>query len=87
MDMYNFPTYRDYWNQESQVHDVLGHVAFKRFEKMCRQIHFTDNSMINPKDCYAKIRPLLDTVRNNILKIELEWDYFVDEAMILYKGQ
>lgn len=86
MDVYNFPAYRDYWCQDSRLDDVAGHMGLKRFEKIRRYLHFTDNDVINPEDRYAKIRPLLDSVRNNILKIEPELDYSVDEAMIPYKG-
>jgi len=87
MGVYNFPAYRDYWSQDSRLNDVAEHMGLKRFEKIRRHIHFTDNTVINPEDHYAKIRPLLDAVRNNILKIEPELDYSVDEAMIPYKGQ
>ena len=87
MGVYNFSAYRDYWCQESRLDDVAGHMGLKRFEKIRRYIHFTDNTTINPEDRYAKIRPLLDAVKNNIVKIEPELDYSVDEAMIPYKGQ
>lgn len=87
MGIVELPAYRDYWNKDCRIDCIANNMALKRFEKLRRYIHFCDNTSINENDRFAKIRPLLASIRDNLLKIEPEADYSIDESMIPYKGK
>ena len=74
--------YRDYWDDDCRIGVVTDLMPVKRFDKLSRYIHFCDNTNIRKEDRYAKVRPILETGRNNFLKIEPENDYSIEEAMI-----
>ena len=77
--------YRNYWDDDCRIGVVGDLMLVKRLDKLRRYIHFCDNTNIKKEDRYAKVRPIMDTVRNNFLKMEPENDHSIDEAMIPYK--
>lgn len=87
MGVMKLSAYRDYWDEDCRINVVADLMPVKRFEKLRRYVHFCDNTNIRKEDRYAKVRPLMDAVRNNLIKIEPERDYSIDEAMIPYKGK
>ena len=78
--------YWDYWDDDCRIGVVADLMPVKRFDKLRRYIHFCDNTIIRKEVRYAKVRPIMDTVRrNNFLKMKPENDSSIDEAMIPYK--
>ena len=61
-------------------------MTLKRYETLRNLLHVNDNdSRNNPKnsnDKLFKVRPLLDLVRNNCIKIEPEKSHPIDEQII-----
>lgn len=62
-------------------------MPLKHFQAIKLNIHFVDNNEEDGNsDCYFKVRPLLDSVRDKFLKIEEERKFSLDEMMIPCKG-
>ncbi|XP_064468275.1 piggyBac transposable element-derived protein 2-like [Ornithodoros turicata] len=59
-------------------------MPFNRFRKLRRLIHFTSEE--DASDRYAKLRPVLEKVRQNCCSIQQEHQQSVDEMMVPYKG-
>ena len=87
MGVLKLSAYRYCWDDDCRIGVVADHEPVKRFNTLRRYIHLCDNANIRKEDRYAKVRPIIDTVRNNFLKMEPENDYSIDEAMIPYKGK
>lgn len=49
-------------------------------------LHFVDNSQLDPTDKRSKVRPLLDHHRTNLKEIPMTEYLSVDEQMVPYKG-
>ena len=62
-------------------------ISKNRFSEIKKYIHFADNSNIDIKDKFAKVRPLYDITNANLKKFGF-WhsDYSIDEQMIPYFG-
>lgn len=85
MGVVKMPAYRDYWKKDLRYSLVADVMSLKRYEQIRQFLHFVDNSQQN-EDRYFKIRPILEGVRRNCLKIEEEHRYSIDEMMVPYKG-
>ena len=58
-------------------------MSLKRYEYIRRYLHAVDNTTKNEHSGKLfKVKPVLDAVRNNCIKIEQERDQSVDEQMI-----
>ncbi|KAI8435219.1 hypothetical protein MSG28_003575, partial [Choristoneura fumiferana] len=85
MGVVGMPAYRDYWSNEFRFPPIADVMSLRKYETIRRHLHFVDNNDTN-EDRFFKIRPLLEQVRQNCLKIEEEGRYSIDEMMIPYKG-
>lgn len=86
MGMIRATSYTDYWATRSRVSQIADLMSLKRYQEIRRFLHFTDNSE-ESSDRYCKIRPVMEKIRQNCLKLEEEGEYSIDEMMIPYKGR
>ncbi|KAF9405652.1 hypothetical protein HW555_013700 [Spodoptera exigua] len=87
MGIVKMPAYTDYWAKRTRYAPVADIMSLKRYEQIRRHIHFVDNIHDDSSDRYFKIRPVMEKVRQNFLKLEEEGQYSIDEMMIPYKGR
>ncbi|GFY47161.1 chimeric ERCC6-PGBD3 protein [Trichonephila inaurata madagascariensis] len=86
MGIVEMPSYLDYWSQKFRYDNVAEIMPLKRYQPIRRYLHFIDNNHDNG-DRYYKIRPILEKVRQNCLKLQRRENKFsIDEMMIAYKG-
>ncbi|XP_063634975.1 piggyBac transposable element-derived protein 3-like [Cydia splendana] len=85
MGIIKMPAYTDYWARKTRYPLIADEMPLKRYQQIRRNIHFVDNSFQNT-DRYFKIRPVMEKIRLNFLKLEEEGEYSIDEMMIPYKG-
>ena len=75
-----------YWSLEAHVEQVTLFFSLKRYKRLREFLHVVDNvekeKEENKDDKLFKIKPALDAVRTNCLKIEPERIYSIDEQMI-----
>ncbi|MCL4125853.1 UNVERIFIED_CONTAM: hypothetical protein GTU68_039532 [Idotea baltica] len=81
------PTYRYFWNKLSRYDKVADAMTRDRFEEIKSFLHFNDNTKLKPAnhpefDKLFKIRPVIDSIRNNCLKVPQEEHQAVGEQMI-----
>ena len=78
--------YKMYWSPEFRCDRVTSAMTLKRYITLRRFLHANDNTKKNdPKninDKLFKVRPLLELVRNNCIKIEPEQCHSIDEQII-----
>lgn len=86
MGLVEMSAYTDYWSMQYRYAKIADIMPLKRYQALRRYLHFVDNNDVND-DRYFKIRPVLESVRKNCLKIEQEIRNSVDEMMIPYKGK
>ncbi|CAH0718321.1 unnamed protein product, partial [Brenthis ino] len=77
--------YTDYWSKILRYDKVADIMTLKKFQLLRRYIHFNDN-FIDDDDRYHKVRPLLQKIRENCLKVEEESRFSIDEMMVPHKG-
>lgn len=87
MGICKFPSYVMYWSPETRVGMIADHLTKNDFEAIKANIHFNDNSQMPQRDDanydpIYKVRPLVENVRENCLKIEPEERHSVDEMII-----
>ena len=81
------PAYVDNWAERTRFPPIANTMSLKRFQKLRRYIHFSDNNEADgAPDRYFKVRPVMEMVRRNFLAIEHEGEFSVDEMMVPYKG-
>lgn len=85
MGVVQMPAYRDYWANDLRFPQIAEIMPLKTYEKIRKYLHFVDNTLTND-DRYFKVRPILEKIRQNCLKIQEEGRYSVDEMMVPYKG-
>lgn len=83
---------RWYWSAVTRVSQVADNFPVGRFEKLKHNIHFVDNSTLGPKDApgrdrLAKVRPLIDTINEQLSLVTLEEHLSIDEQIIPFKGR
>lgn len=83
---------RWYWSAVTRVSQVADNFPVGRFEKLKHNIHFVDNSTLGPKDApgrdrLAKVRPLIDTINEQLSLVPLEEHLSIDEQIIPFKGR
>ena len=84
MGVVNLPAYTLYWSKELRYASIANVMSLKRFEFLRRSLHVVDNNTFNPDDGdkLFKIRPLLEAVRNECIKVDPEECHSVDEQII-----
>jgi hypothetical protein len=80
-----------YWENNSRFNPVADTLPRNRLETILRYLHFNDNNEMpakdNPEyDPLFKIRPLLSSLRANMMKVEPEERHSTDEEIIPFKG-
>lgn len=85
MGIVSMPSYLDYWCANTRFPLVADVMPLKRYQVIRRYLHFVDNNEAN-NDPYFKIRPIMETIRQNCLKTEEETRFSIDEMVIPYKG-
>lgn len=86
MGIVNMPAYTDYWCQEFRFSQIADVMTLKKFQQIRRYIHFNDN-LLDDGDRYFKVRPLIEKVRANFLRVPHETRFSIDEMMVPYKGK
>ena len=84
MGIVNLPSYKLYWSQDTRYPPISDVMPLKRFQKLKASIHFVDNASLDKstKDKLFKIRPVVELVRQQCLKIIPEECHSVDEQII-----
>ena len=78
--------YKIYWSPKFQNERLAMAMTLKRYETLKKFLHVNDNNSRNnlddPNDKRFKVRPLLDLVTNNCIKIEPEKSHSIDEQIM-----
>ena len=86
MTIVKMSKYKMYWSKEFKYDPIASTMTLKRYETLRRFLHASDNNdKNNPENAGDKlitVRPLLDLVRNNCIKIEPEQHHSIDEQII-----
>ncbi|XP_064865147.1 piggyBac transposable element-derived protein 2-like isoform X3 [Oncorhynchus nerka] len=87
MGVFDFPTFVDYWHSDSRFPPVADTMSVRRFQSLCRFLHFNDNMQNNHSpDRFYKIRPLFNMLRQQCLLIQPTNRQSIAEVMVAYKG-
>ena len=89
------PSFKDYRKVNSILSQtgIIKGMSRNRFENICGQLHFNDNSLVPAHgtpgyDRLYKIRPILDTICQKCKSLyNLGKQISVDEAMVKFKGR
>ncbi|CAK1593721.1 unnamed protein product [Parnassius mnemosyne] len=81
----SMPSYLDYWATDTRFPLVADVMPLKRYQIIRGYLHFVDN-IDTDSDPYFKIRPVVEKIRANCLKVEEETRFSIDEMVIPYKG-
>ncbi|XP_038123402.1 piggyBac transposable element-derived protein 3-like [Cyprinodon tularosa] len=92
MTIVRMPSYRMYWQTATRYDPIATVMGRKRFDHLRAYIHMNDNTNIKQKgepgyDPLFKVRPVLEKVRANCLKVEPEENHTIDEQMIPFTGR
>lgn len=92
MTVVRMPSYRMYWQTATRYDPIATVMERKRFDNLRTYIHMNDNTNVKQKgepgyDPLFKVRPVLEKVRANCLKVEPEENHSIDEQMIPFKGK
>uniref|UniRef100_A0A8C1TF05 PiggyBac transposable element-derived protein domain-containing protein n=1 Tax=Cyprinus carpio TaxID=7962 RepID=A0A8C1TF05_CYPCA len=92
MTVVRMPSYRMYWQTATCYDPIATVMGRKRFDNLRTYIHMNDNTNVKQKgepgyDPLFKVRPVLEKVRANFLKVEPEENHSIDEQMIPFKGK
>ena len=77
MTVVRIPSYCMYWQETTRYEPVAGVMGRKRFDQLRTYIHMNDNTNVKQKDepgydALFKVRPVIEKVRENCLKVEPE---------------
>ena len=86
------PSWLDYWKTDPDLATPYGSnvMSRNRFGHILWNLHVNDNDKIprNNTDKLYKLRPLVDSLNGNFLKLYDTSRYLsIDESMILFKGR
>lgn len=84
MRVAQLPAYRMYWSQNMRCPQIADGTPLKRFDKVRRFIHFVDNSNYEESnlDKLFKIRPVIEKMREQCLRVLPEEIHSIDEQII-----
>ena len=84
MGINRLPSYKMYWSDYMRFPAVANVMSRNRFESVRRYLHFADNSTYDPNTSgkLFKVRPILESVREQCLKIDPEENNSIDEQII-----
>ena len=82
MGIIKLPFYYDYWNTILHFAMIANVMSRNRFSMLRQYLHFVDNNTDhNSNDKLFKIRPIIEAVRNETIKVEPEEFQSVDEQI------
>lgn len=92
MSVVHLPSTRHYWKEGTYIEKVASVMTCNKFEEIKRFLHFFDkNEEKKPGDTefdkLQKIRPLLNIIRERLLKVPKEEYLAIDEQMIPTKAR
>ena len=80
------PCYLMYWQQHTRISCIADVMPINKYKEIRRFLHAVDNSEKslsgNKDDKLFKIRPVLETVRSNCLKVIPEENQSIDEQIL-----
>ena len=82
MSFFSLPQYHLYWSSEMRCSAVADIMSKNRYKQLRKYLHANDNTLQKDGDRLHKVRPVLDGVRNNCVKVEAEVEHSVDEQII-----
>ena len=87
MTVVRMPSYRKYWEKSTRYEPIAGVMRRKRFHHLRTYLHLNNNKNMKQKnepdyDPLFKVRPVLEKVLQNCLKIEPHEKHSVDEQVI-----
>ena len=91
MGFHELPSWTDFWSCEPDlsVAFVSNALPRNRFAQILSNIHVNDNAAIpnHNTDKLYKLRPMVNQLNSNSVKLYNVSHVSVDESMILFKGQ
>lgn len=84
------PRRRMFWEENDDSHNLLVSKSMRRnrFEELFRYLHVADNSNLQEGDKMAKLRPLIESLNKQFIKLApMETNLSIDESMIPYFGR
>ena len=86
MGIIQLPNYRAYWSKNIRISQIADKMSVNRFEKRREYLYFVDNNLGNTEnDKLFKVKPIIDAVRAECVKIEPEEYLSIEEQIILCK--
>ena len=83
MGVIPLPSVYDYWSRSLRIQVIADVMPRNRFLELRRYLHFVDNTATHDSyDKFFKIRPVIEAVRNECVKVTPEEYYSVDEQII-----
>ena len=83
MGIIQLPNYRAYWCKNIRISQIADKMSVNRFEKLREYLHFVDNNLGNTEnDKLFKVKPIIDAVRAECVKIEPEEYLSIEEQII-----
>lgn len=91
MGIHKVPSYRAHWSSASRYPPIADVMPRNRFDQIKNFLHFNDNDNIKKRgtegyDKLFKVRPLIDALKKNFLKVEPHICQSIDEIMIPSKA-
>ena len=91
MGIVKMPGIRYYWENDTRYPPVADTISRNRLQKLLTVLHFVDNYNIpddtKSSDRLWKLRPWLESFRQNCLKVVPDETNSIDEMMVPYKGR
>ena len=81
MGIVQLPSYRLYWSQSFRYETIAQVMPKNRFQELLN-MHFVNNLEIEKDDKLAKVRPIINAVREECIKVEPEEYDSVDDQII-----
>lgn len=86
------PSYRLYWADNTRFAPIADVMSRNRFDTLRSYFHINDNTNILEinhvnHDKLFKVRPFIDSVKQNMRKIETDEKCAVDELIVPFKGR
>ena len=82
MGIIQLPSYQLYWNQSFRQEAIAEVMPKNRFYQLLSNLHFVNNLEIDKTDKLAKVRPVINAVRDECVKVEPEEYHSIDEQNI-----
>lgn len=79
-----------YWSkdEDKQVNIVRETMSRNRFRAIKQNIHLSDNTRLDKKDKFSKLRPIFDIMNRNFMQFGVfEHNLSIDEEMVPYFGR